>query len=155
MNRYTNVKNKTKKISCLLWEASISTPFLRKDDHLSHGNICVRYQGINWMKCQKQTHINRLDSKFEMRNHPAALTLWWWTHTTLCTAVKFMVVLGCCPDGLSLPFLLIWPGIPPHLQGVTVSFGTVQAPYGHLWGGQTRDILSHYGAHIFLSPCLF
>lgn len=108
------------------------------------------------MKCQKQTHNNSLHSKSKMKNLFAALTLRWWLHITLCTTVKFMVVLGRCPDRLGLPFLLICPRIPPHLQGVIMSFQAVPhagAAWASLGSPDQRHTESLQSPQ-FLIPCL-
>lgn len=107
---------------------------------------------MKWVKCQKQTHISRLDSKFEMKNLFAALTLRGWIHITLCTAMKFTVVLGCCPDDLvCLSFLYVQKSLHVSRESLwAVGWRCMQAPHGHLWGGtDQRYTESHCRAHIF------
>lgn len=148
------LKTKTKNLLSSLGSKHFNTFPEKRWLPLPRKQMCV-YQGINWMKCQKQTHINSLDNKFETKNLSAALALRWWTHITLCTAVKFMVFLGCCPDWLGLPFH-ICPGIPPHLQGVIVSFRAMPragASWVSLGRPDQRHTESLWSPH-FLIPCL-
>lgn len=87
-----------------------------------------------------------------MKNLFAALTLRRWTHITLCTAMKFTVVLGCCPDDLAcLSFLRVQESLHTSRESLrTAGWCRVQAPPGHLWGGaDQRYTESHCGAHVF------